>query len=71
MLGSAGVDDLYERLGLPEDEDIDSNTVNGLVPVSYTHLKRLTLNFSIYSVISIRTMLRSSSNSALSLIHIC
>ena len=38
VLGSAGVDDLYERLGLPEDEDIDSNTVNGLVPVSYTHL---------------------------------
>ena len=31
VLGSAGVDDLYERLGLPEDEDIDSNTVNGLV----------------------------------------
>ena len=26
VLGSAGVDDLYERLGLPEDEDIDSNT---------------------------------------------
>ncbi len=31
VLGSAGVDDLYETLGLPEDEDIDSNTVNGLV----------------------------------------
>lgn len=29
--GSANVDELYELLGLPEDEDIDSNTVNGLV----------------------------------------
>ena len=29
--GSASVDDLYETLDLPEDEDIDSNTVNGLV----------------------------------------
>ena len=31
VLGSASVDDLFETLGLPEDEDIDSNTVNGLV----------------------------------------
>ena len=31
VLGSASVADLYEKLGLPEDEDIDSNTVNGLV----------------------------------------
>ena len=29
--GSASVDDLFETLDLPEDEDIDSNTVNGLV----------------------------------------
>ena len=29
--GSASVDDLYEELDLPEEEDIDSNTVNGLV----------------------------------------
>ncbi len=38
VLGSAGVDDLYERLGLPEDEDIDSNTVNGLVQDKSCHL---------------------------------
>ena len=35
--GSASVDDLYETLDLPEDEDIDSNTVNGLVQEK-THL---------------------------------
>ena len=38
--GSASVDDLYETLGLPEDEDIDSNTVNGLVQEKTHHLPR-------------------------------
>lgn len=31
VAGSANVDELYEMLDLPEDEEIDSNTVNGLV----------------------------------------
>ena len=39
VLGSASVDDLYEMLGLPEDEDIDSNTVNGLVQEKTCHLQ--------------------------------
>ena len=37
--GSASVDDLYETLDLPEDEDIDSNTVNGLVQEKTHHLQ--------------------------------
>ena len=38
--GSASVDDLYEELDLPEEEDIDSNTVNGLVQEKTCHLPR-------------------------------
>ena len=41
MAGSAGVDDLYELLDLPEDEDIDSNTVNGLVQEKTCHLPKV------------------------------
>ena len=41
VLGSASVDDLYEMLGLPEDEDIDSNTVNGLVQEKTCHLPKV------------------------------
>ena len=39
--GTAGVDDLYELLGLPEDDDIDSNTVNGLVQEKTCHLPKV------------------------------
>ena len=41
VAGSAGVDDLYELLDLPEDEDIDSNTVNGLVQEKTCHLPKV------------------------------
>lgn len=41
VLGSASVDDLYEMLGLPDDEDIDSNTVNGLVQEKTCHLPKV------------------------------
>ena len=41
VLGSASVDDLFETLGLPEDEDIDSNTVNGLVQEKTCHLPKV------------------------------
>ena len=47
VLGSAGVDDLYERLGLPEDEDIDSNTVNGLVQEKTCHLPKVGDHFQL------------------------
>ena len=39
--GSASVDDLYETLDLPEDDDIDSNTVNGLVQEKTCHLPKV------------------------------
>ena len=39
--GSASVDDLYEELDLPEEEDIDSNTVNGLVQEKTCHLPKV------------------------------
>ena len=47
VLGSASVDDLYETLGLPEDEDIDSNTVNGLVQVKTCHLPKVGDRFTL------------------------
>ena len=47
VLGSASVDDLYEMLGLPEDEDIDSNTVNGLVQEKTCHLPKVGDHFSL------------------------
>ena len=47
VLGSAGVDNLYERLGLPEDEDIDSNTVNGLVQEKTCHLPKVGDRFTL------------------------
>ena len=49
VLGSAGVDDLYERLGLPEDEDIDSNTVNGLVQEKTCRLPKVGDRFTLGS----------------------
>lgn len=45
--GSASVDDLYETLGLPEDEDIDSNTVNGLVQEKTCHLPKVGDHFTL------------------------
>ena len=45
--GSASVDDLYETLDLPEDEDIDSNTVNGLVQEKTCHLPKVGDHFSL------------------------
>ena len=45
--GSASVDDLYETLGLPEDEDIDSNTVNGLVQEKTHHLPKVGDHFQL------------------------
>ena len=47
--GSASVDDLYETLGLPEDEDIDSNTVNGLVQEKTCHLPKVGDRFTLGS----------------------
>ena len=47
VLGSASVDDLYEMLGLPEDEDIDSNTVNGLVQEKTCHLPKVGDRFTL------------------------
>ena len=49
MLGSASVDDLFEMLGLPEDEDIDSNTVNGLVQEKTCHLPKVGDRFTLGS----------------------
>ena len=36
-----------ERLGLPEDEDIDSNTVNGLVQEKTCHLPKVGDRFTL------------------------
>ena len=47
VLGSASVDDLFETLGLPEDEDIDSNTVNGLVQEKACHLPKVGDRFTL------------------------
>ena len=45
--GSASVDDLYEELNLPEEEDIDSNTVNGLVQEKTCHLPKVGDRFTL------------------------
>ena len=45
--GSASVDDLYEELALPEEEDIDSNTVNGLVQEKTCHLPKVGDRFTL------------------------
>ena len=49
VLGRASVDDLFETLGLPEDEDIDSNTVNGLVQEKTCHLPKVGDRFTLGS----------------------
>ena len=49
VLGSASVDDLFETLGLPEDEDTDSNTVNGLVQEKTCHLPKVGDRFTLGS----------------------
>ena len=46
VAGSASVDDLFETLDLPEDEDIDSNTVNGLVQEKTRHLPKVGDHFT-------------------------
>ena len=45
--GSASVDDLYEELDLPEEEDIDSDTVNGLVQEKTCHLPKVGDRFTL------------------------
>ena len=45
--GSASIDDLYEELDLPEEEDIDSNTVNGLVQEKTCHLPKVGDRFTL------------------------
>ena len=45
--GSASVDDLYEELDLPEEEDIDSNTVNGLVQEKTCQLPKVGDRFTL------------------------
>ena len=45
--GSDSVDDLYEELDLPEEEDIDSNTVNGLVQEKTCHLPKVGDRFTL------------------------
>ena len=45
--GSASVDDLFETLDLPEDEDIDSNTVNGLVQEKTCRLPKVGDRFAL------------------------
>ena len=47
VAGTAGVDDLFETLNLPEDNDIDSNTVNGLVQEKTCHLPKVGDRFSL------------------------
>ena len=47
VAGSASVDDLFETLELPEDEDIDSNTVNGLVQEKTHHLPKVGDHFQL------------------------
>ena len=47
VAGSASVDDLFETLDLPEDEDIDSNTVNGLVQEKTRHLPKVGAHFTL------------------------
>ena len=42
-------EDLFETLGLPEDEDIDSNTVNGLVQEKTCHLPKVGDRFTLGS----------------------
>ena len=47
VAGSASVDDLFETLDLPEDEDIDSNTVHGLVQEKTRHLPKVGDHFTL------------------------
>lgn len=45
--GTANVDDLFEVLGLPEDDEIDSNAVNGLVQEKTGHLPKVGDHFTL------------------------
>ena len=55
VAGSASVDDLFETLDLPEDEDIDSNTVNGLVQEKTRHLPKVGDHFTLGSYTGVVT----------------
>ena len=63
------MDDLYETLGLPEDEDIDSNTVNGLVQEKTCHLPKVGDHFQLndYEGVVTRTARRRVTEVRLSL----
>ena len=67
--GSASVDDLFETLDLPEDEDIDSNTVNGLVQEKTCHLPKVGDHFTLggYEGVVTRTARRRVTEVRLSL----
>ena len=58
--GSASVDDLFETLDLPEDDEIDSNTVNGLVQEKTCHLPKVGDRFTLgnYTGVVTRTARR-------------
>ncbi len=60
VAGTANVDDLYERLDLPEDEDVDSNTVNGLVQEKTHRLPKVGDSFLLgeYEAVVTRTARR-------------
>jgi CBS domain containing-hemolysin-like protein len=45
--GAASVDDLFEHLDIPEDTDIDSNTVSGLVQEKTAHLPKVGDRFTL------------------------
>ena len=47
IAGSAGIDDLFEKLGLKEDDEIDSNTVSGLVQEKTGRLPKVGDRFSL------------------------
>ena len=53
--GSASVDDLFETLDLPEDDEIDSNTVNGLVQEKTCHLPKVSDRFTLGSYTGVVT----------------
>ena len=53
--GSASIDDLFETLDLPEDDEIDSNTVNGLVQEKTCHLPKVGDRFTLGSYTGVVT----------------
>lgn len=47
VLGSAGVNDLFEKLDIPEDEEVDSNSVSGLVQEKMVTLPKVGDHFTV------------------------